>query len=211
MYARRPTNDADRHRHFQRADQVTRCVFTPGAQRGISPLACRVGVRASLDSAPVVPSGNRHGIYTVHDPFIMRRCAIWIHRSKRPGSNNPIAHGLGREFIESQLFQADATARSGQAPVGQVGKDTQVHLAAADLFHARGKSLQGGVDRICAHGVAYIIDQVHNEEWPDGRIIDLAYFQTTRPAAQPGQGRINPGSFLQQFALALQEPKAGRR
>ena len=142
VHARGPADDADRHRHFQRADQVALAVFAPGAQRGVAPAARGVGVRPGFDRAPVVAGGDHHRVHAVHDALVVRGGAVGIGGGEGPGLDDPIPHLLGGILVKGQLIQPDGAARARQAPVGQVGQDAQVHPPAGDLLDLRGQAFQ---------------------------------------------------------------------
>src|SRR5687767_15542283 len=74
---------------------------------------------------------------------------------------------------KGQFLERDGAACARQAPVRQVGEDAQVHAPAGDRFHFRGQALAGGVDRIGAHGIAYVIDERSEEHTSE--LQSLAY------------------------------------
>ena len=126
MHPRRPADDADRHRHFQRADQVALGVLAPGAQAGVAPAAGGVGMRAGFHRAPVVAGGDHHRVHAVHDALVVGGSAVGVGGGKGPGRDDAIAHLLGREYAsKASSSRRNGAARARQAAVGQVGEDAQ--------------------------------------------------------------------------------------
>ncbi len=109
----------------------------------------------------------------------------------------------GRLHSEGQFLDRDGAAGLCQTSIRQVGKDPQVDTSAGDLFDVRGEFFAGGVDGIGAHRVPHIVDQMHHQEWPDGRILDHADFQVARAAAEFLQHRINRVGFGEQFGFVF--------
>ena len=81
--------------------------------------------------------------------------------------------------------------RARQTTVCQVGQDAQVDASAGDGFDARGEALAGGVDRVGAHRVAHIIDQVNDQERANGGVINDSNFEITRAAAKFSQDGVD--------------------
>ncbi len=169
-------------------------------------------MRAGFYGAPVVAGGDHHGVHAVHDALVVGSGAIGVGGGEGPGGDNAVAHLFGGIIAEGELIQVDGAARARQAPVGQVGEDAQVHAPAADAFHQGGQALHGCVDRVGAHGVAHVVDQVQHQERPDGGVLDQAHLQVARTAAQALEHRVDAGGLGQQTLFLFQEGQArGRR
>ena len=55
-----------------------------------------------------------------------------------------------------------------QAAICQIAEYAQMDAAAGDRFDAGRQPLAGRVHGVGAHGVAHIVDEVHDQEGPDG-------------------------------------------
>ena len=102
------------------------------------------------------------------------------------------------------MLDRDAAARRGQAAVGQVGQDAQVDAAAGQPLEARRQPLAGGVDGVGAHGVAHVDDQVHDQHRADGGLTQDPGLEVTRPAAQPGEHRVDAIDLGQDLGLMVE-------
>jgi hypothetical protein len=87
----RAADDSHRHRHFERADEVSVRVFAPGGERGVLSVFHGVGVRARFNGAPVVAGGNDHRVHAVHDAFVVGGGAVRVHGGEGVGGDDPVA------------------------------------------------------------------------------------------------------------------------
>jgi hypothetical protein len=92
-------------------------------------------------------------------------------------------------------------ARGQDSSVCEVGQDPQVDFAACDRFDLRGESFARRVDRVCAHRIAHIINEVDDEESADGGVCDHAYLEVTRAAAEFLEDGVNRIRFGEQVSL----------
>src|SRR5262245_41855800 len=78
MYLGGPADNPNRQRHLDRANEIALGITLPGCERGITAAARRVGMRPSLDGAPIVARGHQYRIDPVQNAFVVGRRAIWI-------------------------------------------------------------------------------------------------------------------------------------
>ena len=166
-------------------------------------------MRAGFHRAPVVARGNHHRVDAVHNALVVGRGAVGVGGGKSPGRDDAVAHLLAAETAEGQGFHRHGAAGAGYAAVGQVGKDAQMHPPAGEGFQPGGKALARGVDRVGAHRVAHVVNQMHHQEVAQGRVAEDAHFQVARPAAQPLEHRVNGRSGFQNFGAGFQNAQAG--
>ncbi len=181
----RSTDDAHCHRHFQQAYQVTIVTLGPGRQAGIAARSRGVSVRSGLDGAPVVAGGHHHRVDAVHDALVVRGGAVGIGCSKRPGLHDAIAHLFAAESSNARASKGMLTrARASLDPPGWRG--CAAAPARRSVFQPAGQVFQLRVDRVGAHRVAHVHDQVQHEESTDGGIFDDAHLNIAWSAAKPG-------------------------
>ena len=181
-----------------RPDEVP-LLEVPGGQRPVLPVAAGEGVRPRLDGAPVLPGGDRHRVDAVHD----RPCCGWPPGTDRPGRTGspgrcPRRSASPGQVEVGQQRHRNAAAGPRQPPVGEVGEDAQVHLAAGDLLDERGDALGDGVDEVRAHRVLGVDQQVHDEQrlaprpLGRGQHAHLDVLRARRPAAPSAGGSCWP-------------------
>jgi hypothetical protein len=165
---------------------------------------------AGLDRSPVVAGGDDNGVDTVHDALVVRRRPIRVDGGEGPGLDDPVAHALAGELGEGQRRHGNPAAAARQATVGQVRQNAQVNSPAGDRLQARGQPLGGGVGGVGAHGVARIVDQVHDQHRPDGRIVQQVHLEIAGATAQALQNWIDLIG-LRQNRLSLRQHGPARR
>ena len=104
-------------------------------------------------------------------------------------------------LVKASSLSGTSTIGFCQPPVRQVGKDAQVNASAGDLLDVGSKFFAGGVDSVGAHGIPHIVDQLHDQERTDGRILNDTDFQVACPAAEFYQHRVSQIGFSQQFGF----------
>ena len=120
----------------------------------------RVGMCSRFDAAPIVTCRDGNGVDSVHDPFIMSRGSIRINFSELIGVNDPLsdlrsAHRVGGESVLMEL-----QARSSEPSVGEVTQYTEIDSTSGEGLHPRREALGDRVDRVSAHGIEAVDDQM---------------------------------------------------
>ena len=124
---------ADLQGKGQFADEIAGIVHGPGGERAVAVTAPRVGVGGRLDRPPVVAGREGDGVDAVHDALVVGGGPVGVHRREFVREHDAVAHPLAGEIGRLEQRGRDHGAGAHQGPVGQVGKDTQEHPAAADL------------------------------------------------------------------------------
>ena len=148
---------------------------------------------ACFDGAPVVAGGDDDRVHAVHDAFVVGRGAVGISRGEGIGGDDAIAHGLAFEGFKSngQFIDWDGTARARNSSICQIGQNPQMDFSACDGFDLRRKFFTGRVDRVRAHRIAHIIDEMNDDERANGGVFDHADFKVTCAAAEFFQDGVN--------------------
>src|SRR3546814_20936057 len=80
-----------------------------------------------------------------------------------------------------------------QAQVGKIGQNAQPYPAAGNLFHVRGHGYGHGVDRVGAHGDAYVHNQMDDDQGASGRVGKPMNIDIFASAAQSQKYRVPAG------------------
>ena len=108
--------------------------------------------------------------------------------------------GVARHAVDAQGLERNRRSRSCQTAIREVGQDAQIDVAAADRGNLGSQAFGQRVDRVGAHRIADVGDDVNRDRPVVGRLhLDLACATAPRHHA-----RLQPARQLEQpFALAL--------
>ena len=85
-----------------------------------------------------------------------------------PRLDDAIAHLFSAEIIEGQLLRGMVQRARARRRSARLDRMRSMHPAAGEASTLRRQAFDHGVDRIGAHGVAHIIDQMQHQEWSNG-------------------------------------------
>ncbi len=189
----RPANDPYCHWHFKRAYEVSIFIFAPSGEGSVTSVAGRVRVSACFNGAPIVARSDDYRVYAVHNSLVVGCGTVWIGCGEGICGDNAVTYGLTFERFkpDREFAHRNGTACACNSAVCQVGQNTQVDFSACDGFDLWSELFAGCIHCICAHGIAHIINEVQDEEWPDGRFFDGPHFEVAGSAAEFLQHRVN--------------------
>jgi hypothetical protein len=160
-------------------------------------------VCTGFDGAPVVTCGDDHRIYAVHDAFVVGRGSVGIGSGKGVSRDDAISHILALEVVKCKFLKGNSAPGPRDSPVRQVGEDPQMDFSSRDRFDLRGKPLTGCVDRVRAHCVPDVIDEMDDEESADRGVLDDSHFQIPCATAKFLENGVYGIRFGDQLCLVL--------
>src|SRR2546421_9279580 len=183
-------DQADRHREFDRPDEISVAVFLPRRQGAVpTGLPRRVRVGTGLDGPPVVPGRHDDRVDAVHDALVVRGAPERIRIRERVRLQDALDDVLSEDVLGPDgLFREDGS-RADEASHRQVRNDPQVDAAARPLLDVRRDRLRHCVHGVRPHRVAAVDDQVGNHHVSPFRIHD-AHLDVLRAAPDLHEHRI---------------------
>ncbi len=184
MHPRGAADEPHGERHFQRSHEITGGILFETGERGVSPVAGRIGMGAGFDGAGIVAGCKHAGADAVHHALVVGCGAIGIGLGEMRGLDDP------RDDIgPAQRLRTPYGPRARQTPVGEIGQDAQIDPPARPAGNVRGQRLGHGVDGIGAHRITGIDDDMADHHRP-AAALDDAYVQIREAAAMAHQNRI---------------------
>ena len=154
---------ADCHGQRHPADQVS-VLGAPRRERGVASVARGPCVGARLDGAEVLAERDEHGVDAVHHAFVVRAGAIRVALREDGGLLDALGQLFtAREALSIERLVGHAADDRDRPSIGEVGQDAQAHAPARELADARREALAHRVDRVGAHRVAHVDDQMQDE------------------------------------------------
>ena len=183
----------------------------PIGQAAVLSVARGIGVRPGFQTAPVVPGGDGDGVDPVHDAFVMRRRAIRIGHGKGVGVGNRRDDRCAIGVAGRKGGGRDQRLSPGAALVGQVAENPQQRPSARQCLQPGRNRLGGGIDRIRAHRITHVEQQMHDQHGTGRRVQQRSRHDVHRPAAQPGNRRAGVGERQQLVAGGVDGAPVRRR
>lgn len=118
-------------------------------------------------------------------------------------------HHVGDDLLAADLGCGDDAASAAQAKVCLVREDAQQRAAARDLGELGGKRLGHGVDRVGAHRVTHVHDEVHDHMGAT-TAVDDAHDEVASAAADLDEARVLRVRELEQAFALLEDAQLGR-
>ena len=167
-------------------------------------------MRAGFNCSRVIAGGNNCCRDAVHDALVVGRRAVGIRCRERIGLEDLINdlstfHGISR--LAQRFFLVDC-ACSGKSVSSEVGEDAQINFSACDLLYVRCDRFCHGVDRVRAHRVADIDQQVKD----DHRAclgLDNSHVEVMEAASEFHENRVLIVADLLDIFLMLQNSALG--
>ena len=189
-------NNAELDRKTHAAQQIAILINTPVRQRAVLAIARRPGVRTGLSRAPIVARCDDDSVNAVHDALVVCRGTVRVEHGEFVGRDDAVAHVHGLSLVSAKLGQRYAHLCVNQRRVRKIGQDAQVRSRLGDAAYEWRHLFANRVDEVCAHRIARVDEQVHDEHVPARRPRIGAQRQVTYTAAtfdevrEPGIGRV---------------------
>ena len=119
---------------------------------------------SSLNRAPVVPGSDRESVDAIHDALVVRRRPVWIYAGNVTGKHDTVPNKFSIHAVASECGQRIAHASLHDRSIGQIRKNSQRHIAAADVRYQRCDKLTDRIDEVGTHRVTGIDKHVHSEQ-----------------------------------------------
>src|SRR5438445_5727358 len=124
-------DQADRHREFDRPDEISVAVFLPRRQGAVpTGLPRRVRVGTGLDGPPVVPSRHDDRVDAVHDALVVRGAPERIRIRERVRLQDALDDVLSGDVLGPDGLVGDYVSRASDATNRSAGTDPPVDAAA---------------------------------------------------------------------------------
>ena len=171
-------------------------------------IATGISMCARLHRPPVIAGGDNQRVYAVHDALVVGGGAVRVNHREVVSVENAFDHLLTLECWRGEELGGDADLRTGQTQVSQIGKDAQAHLGPGDFFDQRRDRLGHGVDRVGAHGITHIDDQMRDQHRPTRALRKGVDFNVPAAATQRVEELVFAVRQLDDFVLAPQQAQA---
>lgn len=127
------------------------------SQRLISSVSGSKSMSSTLESPPILSSGQTDGIYSIHDTFVVGDCSEGIFHGELVGFHDFLGHFETSVTFPGHVLDGNGEGTGGSSFDAVIGEDGNTGFyahAADDLFGFLGQS----VDDVGAHGL-FDVDQ----------------------------------------------------
>src|SRR5690606_20868722 len=114
----------------------------------------------------------------------------------------------GAATLVLERLERHATRGDHHPAVCEIGQDAQAHPATAQRLDLRGEVLAHGVDRVGAHGVSHVDEEVDHEHIAHrvtSTLWEVAHLEVERAPAELDEHRVATVGRLQQTHLCTED------